>query len=78
MDGQSQIYHFRGLIFSDVRTHSHYVLYNRTYFAGLIFMVRRSSVKTVKIGPLESFPLYGIPPPHPFHVLSTLFLDYRL
>ena len=30
-----------------------------SFFAGLIFVVRRSSMKTAKIGPLENFPLYG-------------------
>ena len=29
------------------------------YSAGLIFMVCQSTTKTVKIGPLENFPLYG-------------------
>ena len=45
------LYHFVGLILVDKRTHVHYVLYNPTYFAGLIFAVRQSSVKTTKIGP---------------------------
>ena len=45
------LYHFTGLIFADARTHAHYVLYNQTYFMGLIFAVRHSSTKTVKIGP---------------------------
>ena len=40
--------------------HAHYTLYNRTYFAGLIFMDSRLSAKTAKIGPLENFPLYGM------------------
>ena len=31
------LYHFTGLIFADVRTHTHYVLYNRAYFAGFNF-----------------------------------------
>ena len=44
--------HFAGLIFVDARTHAHYVLYNQAYFTGLIFAVRRSPAKTVKIGPL--------------------------
>ena len=38
------LYHFVGLIFADACTHSHYVLYNRAYFA-----VRQSSAKTAKI-----------------------------
>ena len=54
------LYYFVGLIFTDVRTPAHYVLYNQAYFAGLIFMIRQSSAKTTKIGPLENFPLYGI------------------
>ena len=53
------IYHYMGLIFVDLRTHAHCVLYNQAYFAGLIFMVRQLSVKTAKIGPLKNFPLYG-------------------
>ena len=53
------LYHFTGLIFADVHTHAHHVLYNEAYFAGLIFAVRRSSVKNAKIGPLENFPLYS-------------------
>ena len=55
------LYHFTGLIFTDAHTHANYVLYNRAYFACLIFAVRRSSVKTLKIGPLENILLYGIP-----------------
>ena len=41
------LYHFAGLIFADVRTHNHFVLYNQAYFMVLIFTIRRSSVKTV-------------------------------
>ena len=51
---------FRGLIFADARTHTHYTLYNRAYFAGLIFADNRLSAKTTKIGLHENFPLYGI------------------
>ena len=51
---------FRGLIFMDARTHAHYTLYNRAYFAGLIFADSSLSVKTAKIKPYENFPLYGI------------------
>ena len=47
------LYHFMGLIFVDAHAHARYVLYNRAYFVGLIFTVRRLSAKTVKIGPLE-------------------------
>ena len=36
---------FVGLIFVEAHTHTHYVLYNQVYFAGLIFVVRRSSTK---------------------------------
>ena len=50
---------FAGLIFADADTHTHYVLYIQTFFACLIFAVRQSSTKTVKIWPLENFPLYG-------------------
>ena len=55
------LYNFAGLIFTDARTHAHYVLYNQAYiyFAGLIFVLRRSSAKTVKIGPLKNFPPYS-------------------
>ena len=47
------LYHFAGLIFVDTHIHNHYVLYYQTYFAGLFFAVRQSSVKTVKVGPLK-------------------------
>ena len=30
------LYHFTGLIFTDERTHTHYILYNQAYFVGLI------------------------------------------
>ncbi len=40
---------FRGLIFADACDHAHYTLHNRTYFAGLIFMDSRLSVKTTKV-----------------------------
>ena len=39
------VYHFTGIIFCDARTCAHYVLYNQTFFAGLISTVKRSSVK---------------------------------
>ena len=54
------LYYFVGLIFADVPTHAHCVLYNQVCFAGLIFAVMRSSAKTVKIGPLKNFLLYSI------------------
>ena len=61
-------------------------MYKRAYFMGLTFTVHESTVKTVKIGPLENFPLYGItlglfgkggsppppPPPPPQNWLSLL------
>ena len=53
------LYNFAGLIFVDVPTHAHYVLYNRANFMSLIFAVRRSSVKITKIGPLKNSPLYS-------------------
>ena len=42
------LYPFAGLIFADLHT---YVLYNRTYFTGLIFAVRQSSAKTMELDP---------------------------
>lgn len=41
--------------FADECNQAHYTLYNRADFVGLIFMVSRLSVKTMKIGPLENF-----------------------
>ena len=32
-------------------------MYKHAYFVGLIFVVHESTVKTMKIGPLENFPL---------------------
>ena len=54
------LHYFTGLIFADALIYTHCVLYIRAYFAGLIFVVRRLSVKTAKIGPHENFPLYGM------------------
>ena len=51
------LYHFACLIIADAHTHAHYVLYNQAYF---VVVVRRSSLKTAIIGPLENFPLNGI------------------
>ena len=51
------LYYFTGLIFTHNSTYTHYVLYNRAFFVGLVLVVRQSSMK---IGPLENFPLYGI------------------
>ena len=79
-----ELYHFVGLIFVDACTHAHYVLYNWAHFAGLIFAVRWSSTKTVKIGPLENFLLYSfrlektfalfIPSTHWWNFLSSEYL----
>ena len=52
-------YYFAGLDFTDASTHTHYVLYNQAFFTGLIFVIRRWSVKTTKIGPLKNFLLYS-------------------
>ena len=48
---------FRGSIFADVQDHA---IYKHAYFTGLIFALHESTMKTVKIGPRENFPLYGI------------------
>ena len=56
------LYNFVGLIFADECTHTHCVLYNQAYFVGLIFVVKQTSAKTAKIGPLKNFLLYGILP----------------
>jgi hypothetical protein len=53
------LYNFAGIIFADARTHAHYVLYNQVYFAGLIFVLRLSSMKIAKIEHLKYFLLYG-------------------
>ena len=50
------LYHFVGLIFVDMHSPSHCVLYNRAYFTGLIFAVRQLSAKTVKIWTPQKFP----------------------
>ena len=44
----------------DACTHTHYVLYNRAYFAGLIFAVRNHLWKEWKLDLLKILPLYGI------------------
>ena len=50
-DGQSALFH--GFNFHS-RAHSHhYVLYNQTIFMGLTFVVRQSSAKIAKTGPLK-------------------------
>ena len=46
---------FHQFNFTNMHTHAHYVLYNRAYFVGLIFVVRLS----VKIRSLENFSLYS-------------------
>ena len=48
---------FCGLIFADVQDRA---IYKHAYFAGLIFALHESTMKTTKIGPLENFLLYGI------------------
>ena len=44
---------FRGSIFADVHNCAIMSTYKRAYFMGLIFMVRESTMKTAKIGPLK-------------------------
>ena len=44
----------RGSIFVDL----HHA-YTNVFFAGLIFVVQQSTVKTTKIGPFENFPLHS-------------------
>ena len=56
---KASLQNFRGLIFADARVHAYYTLYNRAYFADLIFADSSSSAKTAKIGSHENFPLYG-------------------
>ena len=70
---------FRGLIFADVRTHAHYTLYNRAYFAGLTFADSCLSAKTTKIGPHENFPLYGntVIDGHFSRLILVLELEYN-
>ena len=53
------LYYFVGSIFAEMFTYIHYILCNRVYFASIIFVVRQSSARTAKIGPIENFPLYG-------------------
>ena len=50
------VYHFRGYGHSHPYVH---VSYNQAYFTDSNFAVGRPSMKTVKIRPLENFPLYG-------------------
>ena len=56
----------RGSTFTDWRSsnvsrnHANtYIICKYAYFVGLIFAVHESTMKTVKIGPLENFMLYG-------------------
>jgi hypothetical protein len=42
-------------VFADACDHAHCTLYNRTYFAGLIFADSCLSAKTAKVGPHEKF-----------------------
>ena len=51
---------FCGSIFADAHDCAVTSLYKCAYFGGIIFVVHKSTVKTMKIGPLETFPLYGI------------------
>ena len=50
---------FHGSIFTDAHNRAVTSMYKCAYFAGLIFTVQESTVKTAKIGPLENFPLYS-------------------
>ena len=50
---------FHSSVFVDAHDHAITAMYKRAYFVGLSFAVHESTVKTVKIGPLENFPLYG-------------------
>ena len=45
------------------------------YFAGLIFVVCKSTAKTAKIGPLENFPLYGNEYPCQIKVQLTVWSE---
>ena len=47
---------FVGLIFMEAHTHAHYVLHNQAYYAGLIFVVRRSSTKKCENWTPQKFP----------------------
>ena len=40
--------------FSDACYHANTCIYKRAYFTGLVFAVHESTMKTVKIGPLET------------------------
>ena len=44
----------------DAHDHAITSLYKCAYFAGLIFVVHESTMKTAKIGPFKHFLLYGI------------------
>ncbi len=50
---------FRGLIFTDASNHIYYILYNFTFFMGLIFTDIRLTTKSMKTRPHKNFPLYG-------------------
>ena len=50
---------FRGSILTDAHDRAITSMYKCAYFVGLIFTVHESTVKTTKVGPLKSFPLYG-------------------
>ena len=55
----------------DMRTHTHYVLYNPAYFT---FVVRQSSTKAAIIGTIDNFLLYGIPKAYSYSY--TVFSRY--
>ena len=61
---------FRSSIFADTHDRAITSLYKLAYFVGLIFVVHESTMKTVKVGPLENFPLYDI---HVAIVVALLF-----
>ena len=44
---------FHGSLFTDAHYRAVTSMYKRAYFAGLIFVVHESTVKTTKIGPLK-------------------------
>ena len=74
------LYYFAGSVFMDASTHAHYVLCNRAVFASLILVVRRSSTKTTKIGPLEISRYMGVShhnhahQPFPLQAMSFLLM----
>ena len=67
-----KLYHYVGSIFTDAHTHAHYGLYNRAHFAGLIFVIRWSSMKTVKIWTPQKFPAIQFSPGENFRPSYSL------